>query len=72
MCPESVLWQNERLDPDAVWDDEWGRSRMGVLDGMVIVEEEGAVLGLNLGRPTVTNGDFATRLFPNYSWQCLL
>ena len=34
---------------------------MGVLDGVVIVEGEGAVLGVNLGHPTVTNGAFATR-----------
>jgi len=33
VCLESVLWQNGLLDQDAVWDDEWGRSRMGVLDG---------------------------------------
>jgi len=33
---------------------------------VVIVEGEGAVLGVNLGRPIVTNGDFATRLFSNY------
>jgi len=26
--------------------------------GMVIVEREGAVLGVNLGCPIVTNGDF--------------
>ena len=26
--------------------------------GVVIVEGEGAVFGVNLGRPTVTNGDF--------------
>ena len=32
--------------------------RMGVLDGMVIVEWEGAVLWVNLGRPVVTNRDF--------------
>jgi len=44
---------------------------MGVLNGVVIVEGEGAVLRLNLGRPIVTNGDFATRLFPNYSGQYL-
>jgi len=31
---------------------------MGVLDGMVIVGGEGAVLGVNLGRPIVTNGAF--------------
>jgi len=30
---------------------------MGVLDGVVIVEGEGAVLRVNLGRPTVTSGD---------------
>ena len=34
---------------------------MGVLDGVVIVEGEGAVLGTNLGHPTVTSasGDCA-------------
>jgi len=32
---------------------------LGVLDGVVIVEGERAVLVVNLGRPTVTNGDFA-------------
>ena len=26
VCPESVLWQNGRVDPDAIWDDEWGQS----------------------------------------------
>jgi len=49
-----------------------GRSGMAVLDGVVIVEGEGAVLGLNLGRPIATNGNFATRLFPNYFGQYLL
>ena len=34
---------------------------MGVLDGVEIVEGKGAVLGVNLGRPIVTNGAFATR-----------
>jgi len=29
---------------------------MGVLDGVVIVEGEGAVLKVNLGHPVVTNG----------------
>ena len=39
---------------------------------MVIVEGEGAVLGLNLGRHIVSNGDFVAWLcdsdvlFPNY------
>ena len=34
---------------------------MGVLDGVVIVEEEGAVLGVNFGRSIVTSGAYATR-----------
>jgi len=42
---------------------------MGVLDGAVVVEGEGADLEANLGRPIVTNGDFGTRLFPNYFGQ---
>ena len=31
---------------------------IGVLNGVMIVKEEGTVLGLNLGRPIVTSGDF--------------
>ena len=46
--------------------------KMGVLDGVVIVEGEGALLRANLGRPVVTNVDFVTRLFPNYLGQDLL
>jgi len=34
---------------------------MGVLDGVMIVEGEWAVLGVILGRPIVTNEAFATR-----------
>jgi len=44
VCPEGALWQM-----DAVWGGEWGRSRMGVLDGSEIVEGEGAVLVVNVG-----------------------
>jgi len=43
---------------------------MGVLAGVVIVVGKGS-LGVNLGRPTVTNGAFATRLFSNYSGDLL-
>ena len=32
----------------------------------MIVEGKGAVLGVNLGRPIVTDGDSATQLFTNY------
>jgi len=35
---------------------------MGVLDGMVIVEGEAAVLVVNVGHPIVTNGDFVALL----------
>ena len=37
---------------------EWGQSRDGVLDGVKIIEGEGAVLEVNVGYPIVTNGDF--------------
>jgi len=33
--------------------------------GLLIVEGEGAVLGVNLGCPIVTNGD-GDAIFPNY------
>jgi len=57
VCPESVLWQNGPLDPDAVWGGEWDQSRIGVLDGVVHDRRrEGAVLGVNLRHPIVTNG----------------
>jgi len=36
----------------------------------VIVEGKGQ-FGGNFGRPLVTNEDFATRLFPNYSGQLI-
>jgi len=35
---------------------------MGVLDGVVIVKVEGAVLGVNLGHPIETSGDFVAQL----------
>jgi len=31
VCSKTVLWQNGRLDPDAVWDDDLGRSRDGYI-----------------------------------------
>jgi len=34
--------------------------------GVVIVEGNGQFWGVNLGRPIVTNADFATRFCPNY------
>jgi len=33
------------VDPDALWDGEWGRLRMGVLDGGGERRREVAVLG---------------------------
>jgi len=59
---------------DSIWMPFGVVSTMGVLDGVEIVEE-GAVLGVNMGHPIVTNGTLqhiyvasgvATRLFPNY------
>jgi len=60
------------VDQDSVWVVSWVGRGMGVLHGVVIVEGKGAVLEVNLGRPIVTNGDFATRLFPNYFGQDFL
>jgi len=36
------------LDPDAVWGGEWVGLGRGVLDGVMIIEGEGAVLGVNV------------------------
>ena len=60
VCPESVLWQNGWLDLDAALVVIGVGQRMGVLDGVAIVEGKGVVLGVNLivGHPTATNGDF--------------
>ena len=44
------------MDPDAVSDDEWGRSRDGCIRWGGYCQREWAVLGLNLGRLIVTNG----------------
>ena len=55
---ESVLWQNGWLDPDAVWDGEWGESRDGCIRwGWWSTKGKGS-FGVNLGRPIVTNGTF--------------
>ena len=45
------------IDLDIVWGGEWGRLRDGVLDGAEIAQEEGAILGVNVGCPIVTKGD---------------
>jgi len=51
---------------------------MGELDGVVIIEGEWAVLGVNLGHPIITNGVFVAQLcdsdvlFPNYFGEDLL
>ena len=47
---------------------DWIRMPFGMVSGvdrgigLVIVEREGAVLGVNVGRPIVTNGDFVEKL----------
>ena len=60
------------MDPDVVWDGKRGRSKDGYIDGVVMVEGEVAVLGVNVGvlNPIVTNGD-GNPLFPNYSGEDL-
>jgi len=60
------------MDPDAIWYGEWDQSRDGFIRWGGDCRKEGAVLGVNLGCPIVTDGDFATQLFPNYFEQDLL
>jgi len=60
------------MDPDAVCDREWGRSRDGCIRWGGNRRRVWAVLGVNFGHPIVTNRDFATRLSPNYFGRDLL
>jgi len=66
VCPQSVLWQNGGVDLDAVWDGEWGRSRMDVLDGVVI----GAVWG-EFGVSLCNQWGLCDAALPNYFGQDL-
>ena len=60
------------MDLDAIWDGEWGGDR----------RREGAVLGVYVRHPTITNGDFVASLFsavrggdvafPKFLWDFLL
>ena len=59
------------MDPNAAWGGEWGDRGWVYYIGVVIVEGEWAVLGVNLGHPIVTNKDSDT-LFPNYFGEDLL
>jgi len=43
--PESVLWQNGLLHPDAISDNEWDVSRIGVLDGWLSLKGKGQFWG---------------------------
>jgi len=51
---------------------------MGVLDGVVIIEGDGIVLGVNLEHPIVTNGSLCCllvrqrRAFPKLLWEGLV
>jgi len=49
VCPQSILWQNGWMDPDAVWDGEWGHPGIHVCAhvpmGVHVPQGEGAVLG---------------------------
>jgi len=49
----------------------WSVKGWGVLDGSGYHRREGAVLGVNVGRPIVTDGD-GDALFPNYFGEDLL
>ena len=58
----NALWKNGRSDPDAVWHHSRtgpGMRQRGKRDeDLGIGPREGVLLGANLGRTIVTNGDF--------------
>jgi len=72
VCPQSVLWQNGWLDPSAVSGGEWGRSRDGCIRCRWWSSKVKGSFGVNLGRPIVTNGTFATRSSQIILKTCLL
>jgi len=51
------VYCGKTVDPGAVWGGEWGGRGIGVLDGGGDRRRGRAELGVNLGRPIVTNGD---------------
>jgi len=65
-CGKTANWIRMSLEMVS----EVGRG-MGVLDRGGDRQRERGSLGVNLGRPFVTNVDFATQLFPNYFGQDL-
>jgi len=46
------------VNPDAIWDGEWGRSREGVLDGGGYHRRGMGSFDGEPGCPIVTDGDF--------------
>ena len=50
------------MDPDSIWDREWGRSRDGCIRWGGDHHRERGSFGVNLGHPIVTNGDFVAYL----------
>ena len=56
VCLSSALWKNGRSHPAAVWHHGSDGSRDEA--GLGIGPREGVLLGANLDRTVVTNGDF--------------
>ena len=56
MCPESVLWQNDLLDPDAVLGGKWGWSREACIRWGGDHQRGRCSFRVNVGHPIVTNG----------------
>ena len=64
--PESVLWQNGWLNPDAVWDIEWGRWRDGCIRRGPCAPRERVILGCVV--PICFNGVFFERVHALHQW----
>ena len=54
----SALWKNGGSDPDAIWHHRSDGLGMRQVVGFGDCSTEGVLLGANLGRAIVTNGDF--------------
>jgi len=60
VCPESVLRQNGGVDPDAVWDGEWGRLSDGCIRRRPRAPREEGDFGGSLA-PSVSMAYFSHR-----------
>ena len=72
VSPQSVLWQNDWLHPDAIWGDKWGWLRDWCIRWGWLLSKGRETFGVKLRHPIVTSGTFAMWLFSNYFEELLI